>query len=85
MVRTRLPVQEKQELQIQPLGQEEPLEQATHTSSLILVGVVCARHWDRSWKYLKEPTNSHLLGEADHKIIGIQHKLFSSVQLFSCV
>ena len=74
-----------QEIQVQSLGQEEPLEPATHTSSLILVGVVCARHWDRCWKYLKEPTNSHLLGEADHKIIGIQHKLFSSVQLFSCV
>ena len=80
-------MQETQEIQVQFLGQEESLEQemATHSSSLILVGVVCARHWDRCWKYLKEPTNSHLLGEADHKIIRKQHKLFSSVQLFSCV
>ena len=42
-------MQETQEIQVQFLGQEESLEQemATHSSSLILVGVVCARHWDR--------------------------------------
>ena len=80
-------MQEMQDTQVQSLGQEEPLEQemATHSSSLISVGVVCARPWDRCWKYLEEPANSCLLGEADHKIIRIQHKLFNSVQSFSCV
>lgn len=37
-----------------------------------------ARPWDRWWKHLQEPTNSRLSGEADHNIILIQQKHFSS-------
>lgn len=44
----------------------------------VVVGGVGARPWDRWWKHLQEPTNSHLSEEADHNIILIQQKHFSS-------